>query len=95
MSGRLVALVVIVLVVIVGVVVWTFRLPPPAIPIGATVEIQPPLGLPPVPTPADNPPTAETIALGRKLYYDPLLSVDDTVACASCHHPDFGFSDGK
>ncbi len=53
------------------------------------------MGLPPVLIPADNPPTAETISLGRRLYYDPMLSVDDTVACSSCHHPDFGFSDGK
>jgi cytochrome c peroxidase len=53
------------------------------------------LGLPPVPIPADNPPTAETVALGRRLYYDPALSVDDTVSCATCHHPAFGFSDGK
>ena len=64
-------------------------------PIGTPVEIEAPLGLPPVLIPADNPPTAETISLGRRLYYDPMLSVDDTVACASCHHPDFGFSDGK
>ena len=64
-------------------------------PIGAVVEIKAPLGLPAVPTPEDNPPTAETIALGRNLYYDPLLSVDDTIACASCHHPNFGFTDGK
>ena len=67
----------------------------PALPIGTTVEIQTPLGLPPVPIPVDNPPTAETIALGRRLYWDPLLSVDNTVACASCHSPEFGFSDGK
>ncbi len=64
-------------------------------PIGAPVPIAAPLGLPPVPIPADNPPTAETIALGRKLYYDSLLSVDDTVACATCHTPEFGFTDGK
>ncbi|MDA2927346.1 cytochrome-c peroxidase [Acidobacteria bacterium AH-259-G07] len=64
-------------------------------PIGTPVEIKAPLGLPPVLIPADNPPTAETISLGRRLYYDPMLSVDDTVACASCHHPDFGFTDGK
>ena len=64
-------------------------------PIGTPVEIEAPLGLPPVLIPVDNPPTAETISLGRRLYYDPMLSVDDTVACASCHHPDFGFTDGK
>lgn len=69
--------------------------PAPAKPIGAIVEIKAPLGLPPVPIPTDNPPTAETIALGRKLYYDGRLSIDNTVSCASCHHPLLGFSDGK
>jgi len=63
-------------------------------PIGARVEIPTPLGLPPVPIPPDNPPTAETIALGRRLYYDTALSVDHTISCASCHDPKFGFSDG-
>ena len=67
----------------------------PASPAGTPISIAAPLGLPPVVSPADNPPTAETIALGRKLYYDPALSVDNTVACASCHHPDHGFSDGR
>jgi len=67
----------------------------PASPTGKPVAIAAPLGLPAVVSPADNPPTAETIALGRKLYYDPALSVDSTVACASCHHPDHGFSDGR
>ncbi|MBK5290390.1 MAG: c-type cytochrome [Acidobacteriia bacterium] len=68
---------------------------PPSKPIGAVVEIKAPLGLPPMPLPADNPPTAETIALGRRLYYDKTLSADGTVACASCHAPDKGFSDGS
>ncbi len=68
---------------------------PGAVPIGTPVKIKAPLGLPPVPIPADNPPTAETIALGRRLYYDATLSVDNTVACATCHHPRFGFTDGK
>jgi len=64
-------------------------------PIGKPVQIKAPLGLPPVPIPPDNPPTAETIALGRHLYYDPILSLDNTVSCASCHDPQFGFSDPK
>src|SRR5207248_3431913 len=57
--------------------------------------VKAPLGLPPVPVPSDNPLTPDKIALGRRLYYDPLLSVDKSVACATCHHPDYGFSDGK
>ncbi len=66
-----------------------------ALPITAPVQIPAPLGLPPVPIPVDNQPTAETIALGRKLFYDPTLSVDNTIACASCHAPASGFADGK
>ncbi len=57
----------------------------PARPIGAAVEIKSPLGLPPVTFPADNPPTAETIALGRLLFFDPILSLDRTVSCAMGH----------
>ncbi len=64
-------------------------------PAGAPLEIKAPLGLPPVPLPANNPPTAESVALGRRLYYDPILSVDNTVACATCHHPKFCFTDGR
>jgi cytochrome c peroxidase len=66
-----------------------------AMPIGTPIEIKAPLGLPPVPIPADNPPTAETIALGRRLYYDPILSVDGTISCASCHSLEHGFADTK
>ncbi len=74
------------------------RMPPAhtaAVPVGTPVNLKPPLGLPAVPIPADNPLTAEKIALGRKLYYDPILSVDNTIACASCHGAAFGFADPK
>jgi cytochrome c peroxidase len=42
---------------------------------------------------ADNPLTVEGIALGRKLFYEELLSGDNTQSCASCHAQAFGFSD--
>ena len=64
-------------------------------PIGAAIEVKTPLGLPPVPIPADNPVTAETVALGRTLFYDKKLSVDNSLACASCHNPVNGFTDGQ
>lgn len=32
--------------------------------------------------------------LGNLLFYDPILSVNDDMSCATCHHPDLGFSDG-
>ncbi|HUY19223.1 MAG TPA: cytochrome c peroxidase [Candidatus Binataceae bacterium] len=43
--------------------------------------------------PPDNPQTPAKIALGKALFFDPRLSVDDTVACANCHDPDKGFTD--
>jgi cytochrome c peroxidase len=70
------------------------RAPVSTKPIGTPVQIKVPLGLPPIPIPANNPPTAETIALGRKLFYDNMLSADNSVACASCHNPQLGFTDG-
>ncbi len=39
--------------------------------------------------------TAQEIDLGRYLFFDPLLSRDGKLACASCHDPDKGFSDGR
>jgi cytochrome c peroxidase len=63
-------------------------------PVGAPITIHPPLGLPPVPIPVDNRPTAQTISLGRRLFYDPRLSKDNSLACATCHNPKFDFTDG-
>lgn len=64
-------------------------------PVGQPLQVAAPLGLPPVPVPADNPVTAETVALGRKLFYDARLSGDNTLSCASCHNPLLGFADGR
>ncbi len=50
---------------------------------------------PPSNEPADNPTTPEKAELGRMLFFDPVLSENDDIACASCHHPDLGFSDGR
>jgi cytochrome c peroxidase len=64
-------------------------------PVGTAVAIRAPLGLPVVPIPAENPPTADTIALGRRLFYDRRLSKDGSVACSSCHDPRAYFTDGR
>ena len=47
------------------------------------------LGPPPVP--ADNPPTPGKIALGKMLFFDPRLSGDGSISCASCHDPGAGW----
>ena len=52
----------------------------------------PPLGLPDVPVPADNPPTAAKISLGRKLFFDERLSQSGELSCGSCHLPHEGFT---
>ncbi len=39
--------------------------------------------------------TPQQIDLGRYLFFDPLLSRNHSISCASCHHPDKGFSDGR
>jgi len=58
-------------------------------------DVARPPGLPPPVTAEDYPPVdlAEA-ALGRLLFYDPILSGNREVSCATCHHPDFGTSDG-
>ena len=53
-----------------------------------------PLGLPPVYFPDDNPYSKAKVELGRLLYFDKRLSSDNTVACATCHSPKHGFTDG-
>jgi cytochrome c peroxidase len=60
------------------------------------VKIKLPYGLTtPPPVPAENPMTVEKWVLGKKLYYDEILSTDRSVSCASCHSPTKGFADGK
>ncbi|MBK7578869.1 MAG: cytochrome-c peroxidase [Myxococcales bacterium] len=45
--------------------------------------------------PDDNPTSAAKVALGQMLFWDPILSGDKDVACATCHHPDFAYADGR
>ncbi len=44
---------------------------------------------------ASNTPIPAGIALGRKLFYDPITSVDSSVSCASCHVQSLAFADGQ
>ena len=52
-----------------------------------------PLGLPPVPIPADNPQTPAKIALGDKLFHDQRFSTTGEVSCATCHEKEKAFTD--
>jgi cytochrome c peroxidase len=42
--------------------------------------------------PSHNPLTEAKVQLGRSLFFDPILSADGKVSCASCHQPDHGFA---
>jgi len=54
-----------------------------------------PLGLPPIQWPKDNRYSAAKAELGRYLYYDKRISADETISCATCHAPEYGFTDGQ
>lgn len=50
--------------------------------------------LPPLPIVAGNPITPAKAELGKTLFFDPRLSANGTISCASCHNPSLGWSDG-
>ena len=59
-------------------------------------EPNPALGqLPKMPIPAQNLQTEAKVELGRMLFFDPRLSKDNTISCASCHVPAAGFADPR
>ncbi len=54
-----------------------------------------PAGFPVPVTPAANPMSEAKVALGRRLFYDTRLSVNDSLSCAGCHQQRFGFADAR
>tara|TARA_Y100000782_G_C10189272_1_gene269376 strand:+ start:9077 stop:10147 length:1071 start_codon:yes stop_codon:yes gene_type:complete len=57
------------------------------------IELNIPSDFPSMDIPVDNPMTLEGVALGRKLFYDPILSGDNSQSCASCHNQSYAFTD--
>ncbi len=76
---------------------WYHREPSewPAPTLDAEVEHREIGPLPELQFPASNPPDASKEALGKQLFFDPRLSGSGQIACASCHDPDLGWSDGR
>jgi len=70
-----------------------------AIALSAVGRAQTPSPFAPLPlhveSPPDNLSTPEKIALGKLLFWDPILSGGQDVACATCHHPEHGYTDGR
>ncbi|MDA7803984.1 c-type cytochrome [Crocinitomix sp.] len=61
----------------------------------ADYELVIPKGFPEPVIPENNQLTTARIELGRQLFYDPILSIDSSISCASCHHQSLGFADNK
>lgn len=59
------------------------------------VNLEVPFWMPPQPKDDANPLTEQGIALGRQLFYDPILSADSTQSCSSCHKQAHAFSDPR
>jgi cytochrome c peroxidase len=55
----------------------------------------PPLGLPPIPMPDNNPISLQKVSLGKKLFFDRRLSLNNTMSCAMCHIADQGFTNNQ
>ncbi len=60
----------------------------------SSIMANPPLGLPEVSIPLDNPQSPAKKALGKRLFFDSRLSADGTISCASCHKPELALTDG-
>ncbi|MES2590182.1 MAG: cytochrome c peroxidase [Bacteroidota bacterium] len=58
-------------------------------------ELKIPNHFPQMLIPEDNPISVEGVALGKKLFYDKKLSLDNSISCASCHDQKYAFSDPK
>lgn len=67
---------------------------PPPLPVPAPTEADKQWRLAPAPQPADNVGTPARVELGRALFFEPRLSGNGAMSCASCHNPSLGWSDG-
>lgn len=62
---------------------------------GSRYEWRLPLGFPVPVVPADNPMSEAKVELGRRLFYDPRLSGNQTYSCSSCHRQELAFTDAR
>ena len=95
------------LLIVAGAAVWAMATPVPLDPVIAdedsgtgSVAVKPSwTGLarefPPINSPLGEAPSDAQVELGMHLFFDPVLSANNDTSCATCHHPDMGFSNGE
>src|SRR5262245_5728532 len=82
-------------IIVIGMIPFTPDTPPAGLTNGAAGGGGLRRGFPEMKLRANNQTTQEKVELGRLLYFDPVLSGNNEQSCATCHHPDLGFSDGR
>ncbi|PQO28296.1 cytochrome-c peroxidase [Blastopirellula marina] len=65
------------------------------LPAQSTYVSEVPLGIDWIIVPDDNRMSREKVELGKQLFFDPRLSGDQTVSCATCHNPNQGWADNR
>jgi len=83
------------LILIIGLGLIACQPEPAAEPVAEEYPVQVPRGFPQLEKGHPNAMTTAGIALGEQLFFDPILSADSTVSCASCHQPALAFTDGR
>ena len=66
-----------------------------ALAVAATIHMAVPVSAEQVGEPVIPSPGTTVADLGRFLFWDPILSGNRDVACATCHHPEFAYADGR
>ena len=80
---------------LIGVVAVLFLYSCEVEPINNSFKLTVPKGFPEISVPNDNALSLERIALGKRLFYDPILSKDSTISCNSCHFQEYAFADNR
>ncbi|MCI5082885.1 MAG: cytochrome-c peroxidase, partial [Saprospiraceae bacterium] len=65
------------------------------IPATKTIYLDVPVGFPEPIIPDNNQLSEARIALGKKLFFEPALSLDSSISCASCHKQELAFADDR
>lgn len=72
--------------------ITTVSAEPPATPSAPVFSFLPMMAKTP---PNDSKTSEDRVTVGRLLFFDPVLSATQKVACATCHHPSLGWADGR